>query len=619
MYMRGRHFLLIDTVLISLAYFMAFVIRFDLINYRDYYERFSLITLGVVALRLPVFVYFGLYRRLWRYASVRELVAIVIAVSVGSGLGLLIIVVLGLRGSDSPVFGFPRSIIVLEWLLTLTFVGGSRFAVRVVAEGRLPEVAGDKSESRLALIIGAGDAGVALAREMQTSSQVDLVPVGFVDDDPMKIGHEIRGLPVIGSRRTLPAIAAQTGARVAAIAMPTAPGKVIRETVELCRQAGLETRTIPGMYQLLDGRVSINSLRAVELEDLLRREPKTTNLDDVAGYLENRRVVVTGAGGSIGSELCRQIARYKPEKLVLIGHGENSIFDIYNELSSRFPALKVESVIADVRDRARMMAIFDRYRPGVVFHAAAHKHVPLMELNPVEAVTNNVFGTRNMLAASEAYGVERFVFVSTDKAVRPVNAMGATKRLAELLVLDAARRTGRTFVAVRFGNVLGSRGSVVPLFQKQIAAGGPVTVTHPDMKRFFMTIPEASQLILRAGALGKSGEMFVLDMGEQVRIVDLVNDLIRLSGYEAGRDIDVAFVGLRPGEKLEEELFFPEEKSDRTIDERIFVVRSGVGSPVDDYSEQMSRLEAATQRNDEPGVATALRQLTDELQQSESV
>ncbi len=619
MYLRGRHFILIDTVLISLAYFVAFVIRFDLINYREFYERFSLITLGVVALRLPIFYYFGLYRRLWRYASVRELVAIVIAVSVGSGLGLLIIVALGLLGSESPFNGFPRSIIALEWLLTVAFVGGSRFAVRVVAEGRLPKVARGKPESRLALIIGAGDAGAVLAREMQTSSQVDLIPVGFVDDDPLKIGHEIRGLPVIGSRRALPAIAAQTGARVAVIAMPTAPGKAIRETVELCRQAGLETRTIPGMYQLLDGRVSINSLRAVELEDLLRREPKTTNLDDVAGYLENRRVVVTGAGGSIGSELCRQIARYKPEQLVLIGHGENSIFDIYNELSSRFPLLKVEPVIADVRDRGRMMAVFDRYRPGVVFHAAAHKHVPLMELNPVEAVTNNVFGTRNVLAASEAYDVERFVLVSTDKAVRPVNVMGATKRLAELLVLDAARRTGRAFVAVRFGNVLGSRGSVVPLFQKQIAAGGPVTVTHPDMKRFFMTIPEASQLILRAGALGKSGEVFVLDMGEQVRIVDLAHDLIRLSGLEAGRDIDVAFVGLRPGEKLEEELFFPSEKWDGTIDERIFVVRSSVGSTVDDYSEQMSRLEAATQRNDEPGVATALRQLTEELQQSESV
>lgn len=616
MFVRGRHFIIADVLLITLAYFLAYVIRFDLLSYPWYYRQYGLFTFALILIRLPIFYYFGLYRRLWRYASVRELIAIVIAVSMGSGVVLMAVLAANLLPKeDRFLSGFPRSIIALDWLLTLVMVGGSRFAVRAVAEGRGFIQGGARSEegARPALIVGAGDAGAALARELQNSPQVKLIAVGFVDDDPAKVNHQIRGIPVLGTRQAIPTIAMHSGAEVAIIAMPTASGKTIRETVELCQQAGLETKTVPGFYQILDGRVSVKSLRTVEVGDLLRRESKFADLNLPTDYLTGRRVLVTGAGGSIGSELCRQIAHYTPDLLILLGHGENSIFEVNEELARRFPDLPTRPVIADVRNRDRLMRVFDRYAPDVVFHAAAHKHVPLMEENPIEAVTNNVFGTANVFAACEARRVPRCVLVSTDKAVRPANVMGATKRLAELLLLDAARRTGLIYVAVRFGNVLGSRGSVVPLFQKQIAEGGPVTVTHPDMKRYFMTIPEAVQLILRAGAIGRGGEIFVLDMGEQVRIVDLATDLIRLSGLEAGKDIDIKFTGVRPGEKLEEELFLSSEAYAATADERIIVLQDASVGPggalPDDFAARVTELAAFANAGDESAVVTALNRL----------
>jgi FlaA1/EpsC-like NDP-sugar epimerase len=611
MHIRERYFILIDILLISLAYFLAFVIRFDLASYRSYYVQFGLFTLVLLVIRLPVFYAFGLYRRLWRYASIAELLAIVIAVSTGSGLALLAVLILANRLLPlPPLVGFPRSVIALEWLLTIAFVGGSRFAVRALGEGHwISWVRVSGIDFQPALIVGAGDAGAGLAREMQTSPHVRLIPVGFVDDDPLKHRRQVRGLPVLGSRQQLPAIAARTGARVAVIAMPTAAGHVIRETVELCRKAGLETRTIPGMYELLDGRVTARRVRTVQLDDLLRRESNIHPMALAADYLTDRRVLVTGAGGSIGSELCRQIMHYHPRRLILLGHGENSIYQVYKDLSDNFLRPVVEPIIADIRDRDRLDAVFNATQPEVVFHAAAHKHVGLMERNVLEAVSNNVFGTANVLAVCEAQATERFVLVSTDKAVRPINVMGATKRLAELLTLAAARRTGYAYVGVRFGNVLGSRGSVVPLFQRQIAAGGPVTVTHPQIRRFFMTIPEAGQLILRAGTLGQGSEIFVLDMGEQIRIVDLAHDLIRLSGLEVGQDIDIVFTGLQPGEKMQEELFFPNEKHEITSDEQIFVVRDSAEGPTADFAAGLLRLEAAVDQGEESRVLTALHEL----------
>ena len=406
------------------------------------------------------------------------------------------------------------------------------------------------------LIAGAGEAGALILRELRANPQTGLIPVGFVDDDPHKQGMLIQRVRVLGSREPFPALVREHQVDQVIIAMPAAPGSAVREIVDICEQAGVRARIIPGMYELLSGAASIGQLRDVQIEDLLRREPVQTDTEQVAALIRGRRVLVTGAGGSIGSELCRQILRCEPAELIILGHGENSIFDIHNELrgwktgslkleagtaasksaasSNQHPASKFTPVIADIRDADRLAAVFAAHRPEIVFHAAAHKHVPLMEDNVEDAVTNNVLGTRRLVEASIAAGVEHFVLVSTDKAVNPSSVMGTTKRVAELIVQEAAQRTGRAFVAVRFGNVLGSRGSVVPFFQRQIAAGGPVTVTHPDVKRYFMTIPEAVQLVLQAAALGCGGEIFVLDMGEPVRIADLARDLIRLSGLEPG-------------------------------------------------------------------------------------
>jgi FlaA1/EpsC-like NDP-sugar epimerase len=430
--------------------------------------------------------------------------------------------------------------------------------------------------------------------------------VAFLDDDRRKHGTLILGLRVEGSRGALVRTAKATNARQVIIAMPKASGAVIREIRDVCEKAHLTVKTVPAMFDILSGKVTVGALRNVDIEDLLRREPVVTDQAAVAELVRGMTVLVTGAGGSIGSELCRQIGRLGATRLILLGHGENSIFDIHNELQARFPAVEFHPVIADIRDDRRIGAIFDRYRPQAVFHAAAHKHVPLMELNADEAVTNNVGGTLNLLRHAERTGVGHFVFISTDKAVNPTNVMGAAKLLAERLVHDFGERTGKVYVSVRFGNVLGSRGSVVPFFRRQIARGGPVTVTHEEIRRYFMTIPEAVQLVLQAAALGEGGETFVLDMGEPVKIVDLAKDLIRLSGLEEGKDIDIVFTGLRPGEKMFEELFLEGEEYDRTEHAKIFVARNGraPSSPMD-----VEALVAAVQSGQVPDVRVALGEL----------
>jgi FlaA1/EpsC-like NDP-sugar epimerase len=459
-----------------------------------------------------------------------------------------------------------------------------------VQSARRTAKAGDQPATlQRVLIAGAGEAGAMVLRELRANPQMGLIPVGFVDDDPAKQNMLIHRIRVLGDRIAIPTLVRQHRVDQVIIAMPSASGKAIRTLLGVCEAAGVRTRTIPGMYELLGGNVSISQLRDVQIEDLLRREPVKTDTAQVTALLRGRRVLVTGAGGSIGAELCRQIARCDPVELTLLGHGENSIFDIYNELSKRagergnrgagetehVSRCTLHAVIADVRDGERLRGILMQRRPEIVFHAAAHKHVPLMEENEVEAVTNNVLGTLRLVEASLAADVQAFVLISTDKAVNPTSVMGATKRVAELLVQAATGQTGGCYVAVRFGNVLGSRGSVVPLFRQQIAAGGPVTVTHPDIKRYFMTIPEAVQLVLQAAALGRGGEVFVLDMGEPVRIADLACDLIRLSGLEPGRDIDIAYTGLRPGEKLFEELSLAGESYRQTVHSKIFAYENG--------------------------------------------
>jgi FlaA1/EpsC-like NDP-sugar epimerase len=510
--------------------------------------------IGVALVVKPVVYHlYGLYRRYWVYASTREMLAISVATATASVIVALIMMMVILGGG---LYNFPRSVLGIDWLLSLFSVGGLRLAVRVLAEtGQVSQKADGLSSMRRVVVVGAGDAGALVVREMQRNPQLHMLPVAFVDDDAEKRGKEIHAVRVAGAMRDLPAVVERGRADEVVIAIPTAPGRVVRQVSDVCRRSGIPFRTMPGVYELIGGKVSVNRLREVDIGDLLRREPAHIDEEGVGKTLTGKRVLVTGAGGSIGFELCRQAARWGPAQLALLGHGENSIFDALLELNDSFPDMPLVPIIADVRDGDRIGEQFADFQPQVVFHAAAHKHVTLMEVNVEEAATNNVLGTQRVVEAALACGVERLVLISTDKAVEPASVMGATKRLAEMIVREAALRSQRAFVSVRFGNVLGSRGSIVPLFKRQISRGGPVTITHPDMKRYLMTIPEAVHLVLQAAALGEGGEVFVLRMGEQVRILDLAEDMIRLSGLEPGRDIDIAFTGIRAGEKLSESLW----------------------------------------------------------------
>ncbi len=549
---RNRFVLIGDIALIIISVLGSFALRLDVSELPFYFPAALVMCAVGLIIKLPVYFYFGLYRRLWIYASTSELRLITVAVTAASVLtsGVMLLLI----SLDLIQPGMPRSALGIDWLLSLVLIGGSRFALRILAEqSAAPRNA--LRESKRILIIGAGDAGALVARELQKSSQLNLVPIGFLDDDPAKQNHQIYGISVIGKINKIAGVLDSKQIDEVIIAIPSAPGKIIRLVNDACRQKGISSRTIPGIYELIGGKVSVNRLREVDITDLLRRDPIKIDDQLIGAIIKGRRVLVTGAGGSIGREICRQVARWEPSELILLGHGENSIFESLLELTENFSTLPIRPVIADVRDAERIQEMFKLHRPQVVFHAAAHKHVPLMEANVEEAVTNNVLGTRNVVAAADRHEVERLVLISTDKAVRPVSIMGATKRLAEMIVLDAAHRNKRAYSVVRFGNVLGSRGSVVPLFKNQIARGGPVTVTHPDMHRYFMTIPEAVHLVLQAAAMGAGGEVFMLNMGQQVRILDLAEDLIRLSGLEPHRDIEITFSGIRPGEKLREDLW----------------------------------------------------------------
>ena len=551
-FLRSRLLLLADLLLIVVAALGSFALRTDLGPLFVYYLPQAYWLIGAALIVKPLVYYgFGLYRRIWVYASIRELKLIFFAVFTASVIVSLIIVIL--RAIQLVPY-FPRSTLLIDWLLSLILVGGLRFSLRVLSDTQQTSSVARKG-SRRALIVGAGEAGALVVRETQKNANLHLTPVCFLDDNPDKHKLQIHGVPVVGTLNDLARTVLTRRINEVIIAIPSAPGSVIRQVADVCREHGIPFRTMPGIYELIGGQVSVSRLRDVEITDLLRREPTRINEQRIDASLSEHRVLVTGAGGSIGRELCRQIARWQPDSLVLLGHGENSVFETLLEIREGFPSLPVQPVIADVRDMDRLQDIFNELRPEVVFHTAAHKHVPLMEVNIEDAITNNVQGTRNVVEVCLHFGVERLVLISTDKAIRPSSVYGATKRLAEMLVLDAARRSGLAYSVVRFGNVLGSRGSVVPIFKRQIASGGPVTITHPDMKRFFMTIPEAVHLVLQASSMGKGGEVFVLKMGEQVRIQDLAEDLIRLSGLEPGKDIEIIYTGIRQGEKLSEELW----------------------------------------------------------------
>ena len=567
--LRNRHFFMLDVLALSFIPSVALTLRLDRL---DWWPRFgqALIAFVIVALaiKVPIFLRLGLYRRYWCYASVDDLTRVLVA----GGLSTTVLTVI-LLGSQTELarydLALPRTVLVLDGMLTCLAVGGHRFCMRGLyhwhRQGQ--NIAG----GRRVLIVGAGEAGVLVASEMWANPQLNMEPVAFVDDDLAKVGTHIKSLQVMGTSRRIPELVDRHQIQRIIVAMPSVPLKRRREIIATCESTGVATNTLPGIYELLAGHKTVSRLPQIDINHLLRREPVEIDQAQVAAYLAGATVLVTGAGGSIGSELCRQIARFAPLKMILLGHGENSIFEIGLDLRLSFPNLTTHQVIVDVRDQKQVNWVIENHRPDVIFHAAAHKHVPFMEANVEEAITNNVLGTRNVLRAAEQHGVNRLVLISTDKAVNPTSVMGATKRLAELLVASIARRSGQAYMAVRFGNVLGSRGSVIPIFQRQIAAGGPLTVTHPDMRRYFMTIPEATQLVLQASILGQGGETFVLDMGQPVRILDLATDLIKLSGLQPGRDIQVVYSGIRPGEKINEELFLAREDCQRTRHPKIFV------------------------------------------------
>lgn len=552
-----------DALLVSLGLMLAFELRFHGEPLRFEY-------LGMIQYLIPVNVVamvgslalLRLYHRAWAYAGIGEVLAIVQAVSLGT---LIVMAVAYLTFAP-----LPRSIMLIAWPLTILLIGGSRLGWRLIVDWRKRSTG--RRWRRNVLIVGAGDAGALVVRELRQAGK-GLVPVGFIDDDSQKQGLQIMGLPVVGTREDIPKVVRRQRIDQIVIAVPSASFEALREIIRLCRRTSAELRILPGIARFLDRRVTLGDLRPVDVADLLSREPVRVNLDEVTAYLRDRVVLVTGAGGSIGSELCRQCIRFGPQRLVLLDHAENGVYELWNELKRSFPEAALDIAITDVRDWAKIEGVWAAHRPQVVFHAAAHKHVSLMEKHPDEAVRTNIFGTRNVAAAADRYGAEVFILISTDKAVNPTSVMGATKRLAELVIrrLNGGSRT--RYAAVRFGNVLESNGSVIPLFKEQIARGGPVTVTHAEMTRYFMTIPEAVQLVIQAGALAEGGEVFVLDMGTPVKILDLAHELIRLSGLEPDRDIEIKVIGPRPGEKLYEELLTAEEGVTTTRHRQIFTAR----------------------------------------------
>ncbi|QSJ20075.1 polysaccharide biosynthesis protein [Nostoc sp. UHCC 0702] len=581
--LRNRHLFICDMIVFSITPFLALLLRLDgNLEVQGYILELGITTILFLAVKLIVLWSYGFYKRYWRYASIEELIYIAMLIVGAVAIQTMLFEVV--NNILYPVMDkLPRSLPFIDGLLSCIFIGALRFSFRVVERVSQRQLVFSSQER--VLIIGAGSAGVSLLQEMQRNPQLGFYPVAFIDDDPQKLNVLIRGIPVLGNRDQIPKWVQSLHIQKAIIAMPTVTGKVIREIVDICKKTGVQTSTLPGIHEILNGRVRVDSIRDIRIEDLLRREPIQTDIERVSQFLNGKTVMITGSGGSIGSELCRQIFKCHPARIILIGHGENSVFNIQQELEQLIQVLNKDSkspintpqiytFIADIRFLSRLKYAFEQFQPDVIFHAAAHKHVPLMELNPPEAITNNVIGTKNLLELALEYDVKHFVMISTDKAVNPTNVMGASKRVAEMLVLQAAKESGKHYVTVRFGNVLGSRGSVVPTFKKQIATGGPVTVTHPDICRYFMTIPEAVQLVLQAGVLGHSGEVLMLNMGEPVKIVDLAQELIRLSGYEVNKDIDIVFTGLRPGEKLFEELFIQGEEYEPTQHQKLFVVKN---------------------------------------------
>ena len=553
--------LIVDVITIIGVALISLLIRFDgYITSHYLHQMIDALPIMVISY-IVMLLSMHLYTRIWRYAGMREMVAVLIATTLGAGLFYT-----GMYVFDKSL---PRSIYLISWILSTGVIGIGRMVLHYIAMQYGGKQSTD-ADMVNTLIIGAGDAGATIAREIERYHKRSRKVIGFIDDDESKFNRLMGGVRILGNRHDIPSIVKENKVKEIIIAMPSVTRNEIRNIMEICSPLKCKVNTLPGMYQLLDDEVLVSHLHPVSIEDLLERDEIRLDMDIVEHYIHDKVVLVTGAGGSIGSEICRQIMRVGPKQLLLLGHGENSIYLINQELKNIYKDGPIIPIIADIRDKQQLDQIFTQYNPQVVFHAAAHKHVPLMETQPMAAVLNNIYGTRNVADVAGRHGVERFVMISTDKAVNPTSVMGATKRVAEKVIISMNDTYDTKYITVRFGNVLGSRGSVIPLFKKQIEAGGPVTVTDPEMTRYFMTIPEASQLVLQAGAMGKGGEVFLLDMGEPVKIIDLARNMIRLSGLEPDKDIHIKITGLRPGEKKYEELLTSEEGTNRTNHTKIF-------------------------------------------------
>ena len=585
--------ILIDAIILGIVPILALLLRFEGTIPVKEFVTFRSCLPWMVLLNLVIFYFYGMYHRIWHYARMRDLVAIIGAVTLSQAAVFIITVMLSLEVS--------RSVLILNWLLSIGAIGASRLMFKI----NLDLVTESKGEKENLLIVGAGDAGAMLVRELEQNDNATTRIIGFVDDDEKKQKGRLAGFPILGTINELSDVVKKNKIDEIVIAIPSADGDTIRHIDLQCRNTGVKVRIMPSIYEMVSDEVSMGEMREIQLEDLLRRDPIHLDFAKITNYIAGKTVLITGAGGSIGSEISRQISRVGAREIILLGRGENSIYEIHQELKRKFPEQIYHTVIANITDKDRMARIFKRFQPQVVFHAAAHKHVPLMEIQPDEAIRNNVFGTKNVAELADLNHAEIFVLISTDKAVNPTSVMGATKRTAELVLQEINQHSKTKFVTVRFGNVLGSRGSVVPLFEKQIAAGGPVTVTHKDMTRFFMTIPEAVQLVLQAGSQAEGGEVFVFDMGKPVKIKDMAEDLIRLHGLTPGKDIKIIYTGLRPGEKLYEELLTSEEGTTSTKHKKIFKAQI---QPLDELDLQQS-LQTLKETTDKQVILKTLKHM----------
>lgn len=589
-----------DILLVIASLFFSIFLKYGYTQALDLASSYWTHTLALTTVIIAIFAFNNLYTSLWRYASIEELTYVIQACSIST-----IVVFIALTRTSK--IDTVTTTIIFLFVSTLS-IGGLRLSYRILRRAMMG-IRNEKNQRTRVMVVGGGKAGAVILNELFNSREICKYPVALIDDDSDKIGCRIHGVTVVGTRADIIQKAKELKIDEIIVALPSATAQERKEILNICKQTKCKVRTLPGLYEIVDGKVDINHIRDVQIEDLLGRDPVSVDLKEITGYIQGEVVLVTGGGGSIGSELCRQILRFSPKQLILLDIYENGAYEVQQELLRKHLGnLNLEVIVASVRDKNRLEALFAKYRPTVVFHAAAHKHVPLMEKSPTEAIKNNVFGTLNVAQCAEKFGSKRFVLISTDKAVNPTNIMGATKRLAEMIIQTMDKHSKTEFVAVRFGNVLGSNGSVIPLFKQQIAEGGPITVTHPEINRYFMTIPEAVQLVIQSGAMAKGGEIFVLDMGEPVKIVDLATDLIKLSGLEPETDIKIKFSGLRPGEKLYEELLMAEEGLIQTEHSKIHI---GQPLPIskEELQQKLDTLQTIIQTNENEQIRQTMEKI----------